>query len=202
MLREATELDLREVQGLAYAEAGVLYGLQGLRLESLDAHYRSFQLTDDPVERMRILGDLAVGLIEMGAYDVARIAFEIVARSQARVLVRINAALELMGLEPGAGNRVAFERWRAVVQGQRDSMSPSMTVDYNYKLGAGLAGFGQTKRAQIFFCHGLAAGGTDTSSTPGTSKSRRRFAGLVRPQSSLQQLSPVRLPLMLLNFGR
>ena len=75
VLREATELGLREVLGLAYAEAGVLYGLQGLRLESLEAHYRSFQLTDDPVERMRILGDLAVGLVEIGASDVARIAF-------------------------------------------------------------------------------------------------------------------------------
>jgi hypothetical protein len=69
--------------------------------------------------------------------------------------VRINAALELMSLEACAGNRVAFERWRAVVQEQRDSMSPSMTVDYNYKLGAGLARFGQTKRAQIFFATAL-----------------------------------------------
>jgi tetratricopeptide (TPR) repeat protein len=155
VLREATELGLPEVQGLAYAEAGVLYGLQGLRLESLEAHYRSFQLTDDPVERMRILGDLALGLIEIGASDVARIGFEIVAHSQARVLVRINAALELMSLEASVGNRVAFERWRAVVQEQRDSMSPSMTVDYNYKLGAGLAQFGQTKRAQIFFATAL-----------------------------------------------
>ena len=34
-------------------------------------------------------------------------------------------------------------------------MSPSMTVDYNYKLGAGLARFGQTKRAQIFFATAL-----------------------------------------------
>ena len=30
-----------------------------------------------------------------------------------------------------------------------------MTVDYNYKLGAGLARFGQTKRAQIFFATAL-----------------------------------------------
>src|SRR3954469_976642 len=155
VLTAATELGLREVQGLAYAEAGVLYGLQGLRLESLEAHYRSFQLTDDPVERMRILGDLAVGLIEIGAYDVARIAFEIVAHSEARVLVRINAALELMSLEARVGNRVAFERWRAVVQEQRNNMSPSMTVDYNFKLGNGLVLFGQTKRAHLFLTTAL-----------------------------------------------
>ena len=155
VLREATQLGLREVQAMGYAEAGVLYGVQGLRLESLEAYYSSFQLTDDPVERMRSLGDLALGLLEIGAYDVARIAFEIVTKSQARVLVRINAALELMSLEALVGNRVAFERWRAAVQEQRDSMSPSMAVDYNYKLGTGLAQFGQTKRAQIFLTTAL-----------------------------------------------
>jgi len=155
VLRAGAELRLPEVLSLAYGEAGVLYGLQGLRLESLEAHYRAFQLIEDPVERMRCLGDLALGLFEIGAYDVARVALEIVARSQARVLVRINAALELMSLEASVGNRVAFERWRAKVQEQRDFMSPSMTVDYNYKLGTGLARFGQLKRAQIFLATAL-----------------------------------------------
>ena len=153
VLGEATELGLHEVQGLAYAEAGGADGLpQGLRLESLELITGHFSSPTIRSSRC-VYGYLAVGLVEISAYDVARIAFEIVARSQARVF--INAALELMSLEAGAGNRVAFERWRAVVQGQRDSMSPSMTVDYNYKLGAGLAGFGQTKRAQIFFATAL-----------------------------------------------
>jgi tetratricopeptide (TPR) repeat protein len=155
VLGEATQLGLAHVQVIAYSDLGVLYSLQGSRLEGLAAHYRAFELTADPVERMRSLGDLAIGLFEIGAYDGARLAFEIVAKSQARVLVRINALLELMSLEACAGNRVAFERWRAAVQEQRECMSPSMTVDYNYKLGTGLAQFGQAKRAHVFLTTAL-----------------------------------------------
>jgi tetratricopeptide (TPR) repeat protein len=150
VLREAAELNLHDVQALAYSEIGVLCGLQGSRLHSLEAHYRAFQLTADPVEQMRSLGDLALGLFEVGAYDAARVAFEIVANSPARLLVRTNAMIELMDLESCVRNRVAFERWRAAAQKHHEFMSPSMTVDYNYKLGTGLARFGQTKRAQIF----------------------------------------------------
>jgi tetratricopeptide (TPR) repeat protein len=155
VLAEATALGLSTVQVIAYSDLGALHTLQGYRLEGLQAHFRAFQLTVDPVERMRSLGDLAPGLVEIGAYDVARIAFEIVAKSPARVLVRINALLELMDLEARLGNRVSFERWRAAVQEQRESMSPSMTVDYNFKLGTGLARFGQSKRAQVFLSTAL-----------------------------------------------
>jgi tetratricopeptide (TPR) repeat protein len=155
VLHEATALGLSSVQVMAYSDLGVLYSLQGSRIEGLQAHYRAFQLTVDPVEQMRSLGDLALGLYEIGAYDAARIAFEIVAKSQARVLVRLNALLELMNLESCVGNRVAFERWRAAVQESRECMSPSMRVDYYYKLGTGLARFGQVRRARRFLTSAL-----------------------------------------------
>jgi tetratricopeptide (TPR) repeat protein len=155
VLHEATKRGLENVQVMAYSDLGVLYSLQGSRLEGLEAHYRAFQLTADPVERMRSLGDLAIGLVEVGAADAARLAFEIVAKSEARVLVRVNALLELMDLESSIGNRVSFERCRAAVQEHRECMSPSMTVDYNFKLGTGLARFGQAKRAQVFLSTAL-----------------------------------------------
>jgi tetratricopeptide (TPR) repeat protein len=155
VLHEAQLLGLSDVQAMAYGDLGLILGLQGLRLEGLEAYYRAFQLTADPVDRMRSLGDLAIGLSEIGAYDAARIAFEIVAKSQARVLVRANALLELMDLESKGGNRVAFERWRASFQEYRECMSPSMTVDYNFKVGTGLARFGQIKRAEVFLSTAL-----------------------------------------------
>jgi tetratricopeptide (TPR) repeat protein len=150
VLREAIELKLDSVQAMAYGDLGLILSLQGSRIKGLEAYYRSFQLTSDQVDRMRILGDLALGLLDIGAHDVARVALEIVAKSQARVLVRANALLELMALESNAGNRVAFERWRAAFNEYRECMSPSMSVDYNYKLGTGLARFGQTQRAEVF----------------------------------------------------
>jgi tetratricopeptide (TPR) repeat protein len=155
VLQEAIDLKLGAVQAMAYGDLGLILSLQGQRLEGLEAYYHGFRLNADPIDRMRSLGDLALGLLDIGALDVARIALEIVSKSQARVLVRVNALLELMNLEACAGNRVAFERWRALVQENRESMSPSMTVDYNYKLGTGLAKFGQTKRAHVFLTTAL-----------------------------------------------
>jgi hypothetical protein len=134
----------------------VVYGLQGLRLESLEAHYRAFQLNPDPMERMRTLGDLGIGLSDIGADEAARLAFKIVAQSSASLLVRANAWLELMDLESTVGNRVAFERCRAAAEEFRSRMSPSMLVDYFYKLGMGLGRFGQRGRSRAALAEALA----------------------------------------------
>jgi tetratricopeptide (TPR) repeat protein len=156
VVREAIELQLEGAQALAYADLGVIYSLQGLRLEALEAHYQAFRLTHDPHQRMRTLGDLAIGLHEIGALEAARLAFRIVADSSASVLVRVNAHLELMDLESAAGNRVAFERCRNAAEGYRNRMAPSMSVDYHYKLGTGLKRFGQVARARDALKAGLA----------------------------------------------
>jgi tetratricopeptide (TPR) repeat protein len=153
--RQADELQLLEPQAIAYGDLGVVYGLQGLRLEALQAYYRAFQLSTDPLQRMRTLGDLAIGLVEIGAHEAARIAFRIVADSNASLLVRANALLELMDLESLMGNRVAFERNRNRAEEYRPRMSPSMTVDYFYKIGVGLARFGQVGRARDALTTGL-----------------------------------------------
>jgi tetratricopeptide (TPR) repeat protein len=154
--REAAELELPGAQALAYADLGVVYSLQGLRLQSLEAHYRAFQLNPDPMERMRTLGDLGIGLAEIGAHEAARLAFKIVAQSSASLLVRANAWLELMDLESTVGNRVAFERCRAAAEEFRSRMSPSMLVDYLYKLGTGLVRFSQQGRGRAALAEALA----------------------------------------------
>jgi len=153
--RQADELQLIEPQAMAYGDLGVVYGLQGMRLEALQAYYRAFQLSTDPVQRMRTLGDLGIGLVEIGAHEAARIAFRIVADSNASLLVRANALLELMDLESLTGNRVAFERCRNRAEEHHPRMSPSMTVDYLYKIGVGLARFGQVGRARDMLTTGL-----------------------------------------------
>jgi tetratricopeptide (TPR) repeat protein len=148
IVREASGLGLEDVQAMAYSDLGAVYGLQGSRLEALGAQYQAFRLYRDPHHRMQALGDVAYGLRGIGALEGSRIAFTIVARSGASVRVRINAELELMDLESTFGNRIAFERCRSAAEECRNRMSPSMSVDYYYKLGIGLSRFGQLARAQ------------------------------------------------------
>ena len=156
VVREATELQLTDAQAMAYADLGVVYNLQGLKLEALEAQYQAFRLSHDPQQRMSTLGDVGIGLHDIGAVDAARVAFQIVASSSASMLVIANSLLELMDLESASGNRVAFERCRAGAEAHRSRMSPSMSVDYYYKLGVGLNRFEQSGRARDAFTTGLA----------------------------------------------
>ena len=148
IVREASDLGLVDVQAMAYSDLGAVYGLQGLPLEALDAQYQAFRFNRDPQHRMQALGDLAYGLREIGAREASRIAFTIVAHSGASVRVRVNAQIELMDLESTFGNRIAFEKCRSAAEDYRGRMSPSMVVDYYFRLGIGLSRFGQDARGQ------------------------------------------------------
>jgi tetratricopeptide (TPR) repeat protein len=155
VVREATELQLPDAQVIAYGDLGSVYSLQGLRLEALEAQYQAFRLSREMPQQMRALGDLAIGLAKIGAFEAARLGFKIVADSKASVEVRANALFELMDLESSAGNRVAFERYRGAAEEYGKRMSPRMLVDYQYKLGVGLARFGQTGRARTLLTAAL-----------------------------------------------
>jgi tetratricopeptide (TPR) repeat protein len=146
---------LREVEAMAYADLGSALSNEGRRIEAIQAIYQSFLLSDDLLQRTRVLGDLGTALVEIGAADAARTAFEIVLRSKTSFIVRMNAVLELMDMESAAGNRMAFERRRGEAEAARLRMPPSMLADYQYKAGIGLARFGQITRGRDFLMAGL-----------------------------------------------
>lgn len=155
VLRQAIELGLSEVQAMAYSDLGAVYGAQGLRMEALEAEYQAFRLSSETPQQMQSLGNLAIGLAAIGAFEAARLAFLIVIESNASVEVRLNATLELMDLESAVGNRVAFERFRSAAEQYTSRMSPRMSVDYHFKVAAGFARFGQAERARLSFSSAL-----------------------------------------------
>lgn len=152
VIAEATEHP--DVQGSAYADLASVLGLQGHRMEALLANYQAFRLTTDPLLRTRILGDLGIQLADLGHYSEARVAFDIVLASPASFIVRANALLELLELESTVGDRLSFERHRSTARDLADRMPPSMAVDFRYKVGLGLARFGQPLRARAIWEEG------------------------------------------------
>lgn len=148
VIANASGEDCAEVRSGAYADLAFVLDLQGERHEALRANYEAVCLSRDSMNRMRLLGDLGIKLVALGYYAEARVAFEVVAESEASFLVRTNAILELMNIESLALNRMAFERRRQGLRDQVSRMPPSMSVDYHYKVGLGLARFGITERAR------------------------------------------------------
>jgi tetratricopeptide (TPR) repeat protein len=155
VVKQAERVALRDVEAMAWADLGVVLELQGCLEESVQAKYRAFRLTEDSLNRMRVLGDLGVSLLQVKAYTSARLAFEIVASSETSFIVRTNAVLELMDLESASGNRMAFERRRSEAEASRERMPPSMAADFLFKAGVGMARFGRRKRAREFLSSGL-----------------------------------------------
>ena len=78
VIEAARAADLRDVQAMALTDLGAVYAAEGRRVEAVQANYDAFRLTEDALQRMRVLGDLGIGLKEIGAVDGARIAFELV----------------------------------------------------------------------------------------------------------------------------
>jgi tetratricopeptide (TPR) repeat protein len=155
VIESARTAGLRDVEAMALMDLGSVYSVEGRRVESVQANYQAFCLTEDALQRMRILGDLGVGLKEIGAVDGARVAFEIVVRARTSFIVRTNAILELMELESTVGDRMAFERRRAEAEKVQGRMPPSMLADFHYKSGVGLARFGQLGRGRQLLTAGL-----------------------------------------------
>ena len=148
VIAEAESRNLREVLAIAYADLGAVCEQQEQYAEAAQANYRAFLASDDSLQRMRVLGDLGIDLLKLGAYESARLAFEIVIGSKTSFLVRTNALLELMELEAVAGNQVAFQRRRVQAEEVRERMTPSMSCDFLFKAGTGLARFGRLPRAR------------------------------------------------------
>lgn len=138
---------LGAVAGLAYADLGAVLARSGRPVEAVRALYDAFRRTPDPIQRLRILGELGAGLAELGAVDAARIAFELVADSRTGVLVRAGAHVHLMDLASGEGDRIGFERNRTAVGDVATSMPPQVAVDFGFRSALGFARFGQFSRA-------------------------------------------------------
>jgi tetratricopeptide (TPR) repeat protein len=155
VIRDASKLALTEVQAMGYSDLAAVCSIQGFKLEELEANYQAFRLTPDAHQRMRTLGDLGLGFCGIGAFQAARLAFEIVINANTSFSVRSNALLELMDLESTVGNRVSFERCRTMIEPNAGRLPPSIATDYQYKLGTGFMRFGQLTRARAALVAGL-----------------------------------------------
>ena len=143
---------LRAVLGLAYADLGAVLARSGRPVEAVRALYDAYHRMPDPIQRLRIMGELGVGLAELGANDAARLAFGLVTESRIGVLVRAAAAMELMDLASAERDRVGFERHRAAVRELAPRMPAEVAVDFGFRTALGFARFGQFARSREIWC--------------------------------------------------
>jgi tetratricopeptide (TPR) repeat protein len=145
---EARSLNLPQVQTIACGDLAAACFELGQPVEALEADYEAFRVAQDPADQMRTLGNVGTDLVQLGWHDAARTAFTIVLRSDTKATVRLNALIELMALEAGAGDMAAFDLHYHAAESCRDQMPPSMAVDFLFKTASGRKRFGQPAAAR------------------------------------------------------
>jgi hypothetical protein len=116
-------------------------------IQAVPLAFKAFSLYDEPRQRARALSDLGMFLKEMGHYTPAREAFLLVLDTHPSPEIRINTVLELLELTSLVQDRIGFERWRRELEGRYETLPPDERVDFETKLGAGLAAFGNEREA-------------------------------------------------------
>ena len=148
ILLEAERQGDHDVQARAHQEIAVVLSTRGQPAEAIPHEWRAFQLYQDGLSRIRVLGDLGIMLLFVGDAIGAERALSEVVRSGATQDVLDNAMVELMHCASFRRDRVGFERWREQCDARRESMPPNILVDYMFKAGIGRARFGQLDRAE------------------------------------------------------
>jgi tetratricopeptide (TPR) repeat protein len=155
VLSDAEVLGDREAQARAHQGLAVVLVTRGQPADAIPWMWRAFQQYEDDSSRARALGDLGGMLLMVGDAEGATRALTEVVRREGTHDVANNAMIELMHCASYRRDRLAFERWRALCELQREAMPPSMLADFYYKSGIGRARFGQFERAELLLKHAV-----------------------------------------------
>jgi tetratricopeptide (TPR) repeat protein len=110
--------------------------------------WRAFELYEDELSRLRVLGDLGSALLTLGQYAAAEQALcLVVKRGGGSSETLLNAMVEMLNCSSARRDHVGFKRWRQECEARIDLMPPNVLADYYYSTGVGMARFGNLRTA-------------------------------------------------------
>ena len=133
------------VQSRALHQLAMTMHLMKRLPDAVSLAFRAFELYDEPVQRARALSDVGMFLKDLGHYTAAKDAFTVVLNTGPSPEIRVNTVLELLELAAQVQDRVGFERWRRELETQYEHLPTDERVDFEMKLGVGLAAFGNDR---------------------------------------------------------
>jgi hypothetical protein len=107
---------------------------------SIRLGYESLQLQENPIDRDRILANIAAGFLHLGVYSAARDAYLVLTVTAQEQYVRWTSTLNLLELSVRTGSEVHFEQYNRQLAGQK--MPGQLEAAYHLTLGVGLHQFG------------------------------------------------------------
>jgi tetratricopeptide (TPR) repeat protein len=148
VLADAAAAGCRRPEAEAEHGLGNILQRRGQSHEAAPHLWRGYGLYEDATSQLRALGDLGIVLLSLG--DVAgaeRALTEVVRRATLPDMIG-NALIELMHCASFRRDRLGFERWRERCLEHLEETLPNVRADYHFKVGIGLARFGNYSKAE------------------------------------------------------
>ena len=163
ILADAAAGGHRMVEAQAEHGLGNVLQRRGQLHEGAPHLWRAYGLYEDEEGQLRALNDLGLMLLSLGDVTGAERALKEVVRRERLPDNLTNATIELMHCASFRRDRVGFERWRERVLEHFEDAMPNIRADYHFKVGIGLARFGNYVKAdaqmrqalEIATAHGL-----------------------------------------------
>jgi tetratricopeptide (TPR) repeat protein len=155
VLADATAAGFGAIEAQAHHGLGNLLQRRGLADAGAPHLWRAYELYENESDRLDVLNDLGIALLSMGDVEGAENALREVVRRERSGTIRTNALIELMHCASFRLDRLRFERTREECLTNLEGMPPNVRADYYFKVGIGLARFGNFVKAATNARHAL-----------------------------------------------
>ena len=155
VMDDSRRLGDRDAEARACHDLSVTRFLMHHTLSAVQLAFRAFHLYEQPTQRARAIGDTGVFLKELGHYSAAKQALLLAFDGDPWPELQARFTVELMHLSALMQDRVSFERWRRDLDERCETLPPDEQVEFEIKLGYGLAAFGQKAEGEKHLEHAI-----------------------------------------------
>jgi tetratricopeptide (TPR) repeat protein len=144
VIRDASTSQLQDIRAWAFHDRGVVAYQRGQFHAAVEWGFESWALERDPLERERVLVDLAASLFGGGYVDLARSADRLLVATVHEPYLRWLVTINLIEIATIEHDKAEFDR---LVQALRTVvLPPILLANYHYYVGQGEAAFGRAER--------------------------------------------------------
>jgi len=145
IIRDATTAQLQDVRAWAFHDrSAVAYHRQRYR-EAVEWGFEAWAIERSPLERERVLCDLASALFGAGYRGLARVAHQLAAATAQEPQIRWIATINLIEIATLDRDAAEFDQCRQALLGV--TLPPDLAASFHYYVALGDNAFGRTVRA-------------------------------------------------------
>ena len=145
-IAEAREIDCTVIVAKGLTDRARVAAMQGDHDLALACSYEALELSEQSMDRERILSNIALTFAEMGLRAPARDAALLVAATAQDRNTRLTALVNLMELAHQDGRELVFEQYRRELS--REELTPYLEAVYREACAVGLRAFGRLPEAR------------------------------------------------------